>query len=447
MFSAASFRQAKTFTNVLTFDEAMQRHGMVRDVVTRIVTVKSSPDKAAVHRAQAKQMLAHLQDAWNECMGCGDPDSDMASAVRVTIPLDYVPLMLMRSGIPAAYFVVKLAEHLQRAATDGEDLSDDMVLRQCASRAFDEFEWKRQNAATLEEGFGCDRSAAWAQLRQVDDQSSNPNVKRLMMQVAELAGRMFKAFQYQPVPNRTNEPQEVDGVETGGELERMLDDEAASMGIDPEVAVRVSDDRAYQYQMSGESTKCRGPLVLAIDESGSMHEQRAVWAKACSVALARIALAEGRAVRVVHFSTATDVHDVKPNDPQDMLLLSQSHCSGGTDIDTAMRVALDQVGNLEKNGHEGADIVFITDGLDNYSEEPFKQMAKQGVQLWTVAIDVDLEQVAKEWDRTNGSGYVSSPWLYKYARAYVHVDDHMINNGGAMNSAVKLRQAAFDNQR
>jgi uncharacterized protein with von Willebrand factor type A (vWA) domain len=282
-------------------------------------------------------------------------------------------------------------------------------------------------------------------MRQVEDRSGE--VSQLMLQIAQLAGRMYKAFDYSPIPSKCKDPQEVDGIESGGEIDRMLDDEKASIGIDPEVTVRVSEDRANQYKMAGESTKSRGPLVIAIDESGSMHGHREIWSKACAVALTRVALQEGRLVRIVHFSTVTDVHDVRAGNADDMLLVAQSHCGGGTDIDTALATSLTQVQNLANDNMEGADIVFITDGLDNYSKHHFDKMVQLGVQLWTVAIDVDIKAISEQCKKKIGQQYGGAPWLFDYARAYIHISDATIrgNGDGAISAAVQLRDSALDN--
>lgn len=422
--------------DVLSFDEAVFRHGMLRESIEKLLQL---PDKN-----KAKQIAGYLQDAWNECIGAGSPDSAIASALRGAVPLSFIPLLRMRSGIPAAYLIVRLNDVLIDAVANGVDIDDDMELRRLVVIAFKAFDEKRKEADVMEEGFGFDRTDAWAQMRQVEDREGE--VTHLMKQVANLAGRMYKSFEYNSVPSKCKDPQEVEGIETGGEIDRMLDDEKASIGVDPDVAVRVSEDRANQFRMAGESTKSRGPLVVVVDESGSMHDHREIWAKACSVALIRVALQEGRAVRMVHFSTVTDVHDVRPNEPSDMLLVAESHCGGGTNINVAMEVALEQVGDLEKDGKEGADIVFITDGLDNYSKSHFDQMVRMGVQLWTVAIDVDIKAVSEQQKLNRGSTG-SSGWLYDYARAYVHISDSTIrgNGVGAINAALQLREAALDN--
>lgn len=437
--SFMSFGTAKEWVDTFSFDDALGAHAMLRNALQRVKEHQFGKEKN-------KRIGEGARDAWDQCMGVGDPDSDVACAVRSVMPLSFVPLLRMRSGIPAAYFVVHLIDTFASALQHGQDIDDDMVLRRVIQRAFDEFDKRRKTADKLKEGFGFDDSDSWAQMRKMNElEERSGYVTPLMQQIADLAGRMYKAFQYNAIPSKCPDPQEVEGVEVGGDLSRMLDDDAAAMGVDPEVLAAVAEERANQYQMSGESIKSRGPLVIVIDESGSMHGNREVWAKACAVALTRVALQEGRAVRCVHFATGTHTHDVNPGNADDMRLVAESHLSGGTDIDVALQVAIRQVGNLAKDDKVGADIVFITDGLDRYSEKHFKTMVREGIQLWTVAIDIDIKAVAEQSRQYRGS-YAASGWLYTYARAYVHVDDTMLNNGGkAIEAALQLRDSALDN--
>lgn len=66
--------------------------------------------------------------------------------------------------------------------------------------------------------------------------------------------------------------------------------------------------------------------------------------------------------------------------------------SGGTDIAKALWRAIDQVGDLEKNGHKGADIILITDGEDPQEDKITKALdecARKGIRLWTILIEID----------------------------------------------------------
>ena len=68
--------------NLLTFDEALQRHGMLREAAERLA--KQAKEKA-VAQDTAKLIVAHMQDAWNEALGMGDPDSALANVTARAI--------------------------------------------------------------------------------------------------------------------------------------------------------------------------------------------------------------------------------------------------------------------------------------------------------------------------------------------------------------------------
>jgi len=410
----------------MNFQEAITRHSMLRDTVNKW------------HNQKAEQ--AALEGAWAAATATIDNGSAMASAVRTSIPLSYIPLFRSFDSIPAAYFVFCMGEAMAEVNPTKTQLSDTYFCAQVAQRAFALFEKRRQEADTLEEGFGCDRSAAWGTLRKCDDKSQEPWLKDKMVAIAKLAGRMFQALKYEGMPKPSDDPQMVTGISGGDDVSRLIDEEVAMLnvpGANAETLSRLSDQQTLEYEMTGETLHGRGPIVMVIDESGSMHDQRQIYSKACAVALARVALAEARRVRVVHFSTGTVLRDLDPNDPDSMRELAWSHLNGGTDIEAAFELAMRQVKELGHEGAEGADIVFITDGVDNYSEEPFKRMKKEGTDLWTISIECDLSKAKPPG---------GSPYLATYATKYLHVNDRLLNsNEGVALTGDALREAALDN--
>src|SRR5256712_10108817 len=72
------------------------------------------------------------------------------------------------------------------------------------------------------------------------------------------------------------------------------------------------------------------PVYLCIDNSGSMAGDKEVWAKASALALAHLALAEGRPVEVVLFRDAADPLPVVSMRPAD---------DGSTRLEKLMDVA------------------------------------------------------------------------------------------------------------
>ncbi|MCL4755660.1 MAG: VWA domain-containing protein [Myxococcales bacterium] len=112
----------------------------------------------------------------------------------------------------------------------------------------------------------------------------------------------------------------------------------------------------------------RGPLIVLLDVSGSMAGEPELDAKAIVLALARELRAEGRLLRVIQFSGASDqqTRDVQPN-PLGLAnlveLLGQSF-HGATDFDAALLSALT---SLDTPSCRQADVVMVTDGKGRFS--------------------------------------------------------------------------------
>lgn len=405
----------------MNFQEAVRRHSILKDTLAK-------------WRNQQSELQA-LEGAWAAATATIDNGVAMASAVRTTIPLSYIPLFRSFDAVPATYFVHCMSEALGEMNPSPAQLRDTFYCSQLAQRAFALFEARRQEADTVEEGFGCDRSAAWATLRKCDDKSQEGWLREKMVKIARLAGRMFQALKYEGMPKPSNDPQMVTGISGGDDVSRLIDEEVAMLnvpGANADTLSRLSDQQTLEYEMTGETLHGRGPICMVIDESGSMHDNRQIWSKACAVALARVALAEGRRVRVVHFSTVTVIRDLDPNDADSMRELAWSHMGGGTDIETAFDEALRQTKEMAAEGAVGADIVFITDGVDQYSEDPFKQMKKDKTDLWTISIDCDLSKAPHAY-------------LATYATKYLHINDRQLMAQEGVNVVGELREAALNN--
>jgi hypothetical protein len=419
--------------DLLSFPDACKRHGMLRDMLSRR---KDDFSKVSNPKPLLRDVANNVTDAWNEITGLTHPQSHMGSTLRILVPSELIPILRDHSNIPAATFVILISEvltheilSLSSPHTWRQD--EPTIIKRTIERALVLLEEVRKKAEKLQNGFGFGRGLAWGHAQKIMTDKSDA-VKATMFEIATLAGRMYDTMDYVATPKRTNDPDEIDGVKVSDDLTVILPEETASIGIDPEALVRFVEGQSVAYDQSAIVAKNRGPLVIAIDESGSMDGSRDIWAKGCAVALARIAHSENRVVRVVHFSTACKVQDIRT--PEDLMTLSETFLDGGTDIEVALEVAIEQVGDLEANGYEGADVVFITDGDALYGEDSFIEMKAKGINLWTVAIALDMK--------------TSNRHLYSYASAYVHIDDQTIanHNGAAVKLAVQLKNAALDNE-
>jgi uncharacterized protein with von Willebrand factor type A (vWA) domain len=241
------------------------------------------------------------------------------------------------------------------------------------------------------EGFGWDLSSAWEQQREVTARDGG-----LVERVARLAGRMYVALRGAASKRVPVASGEVYSVEQGSAVERLLPTEYGQM-MDPTlesaVLYRVATRTALQYAVRGTSPTSKGPLVLLLDESGSMHGSRNEWAKAAAVAVARVAVQERRRVAVVHYSTSRVARDLDPSKPADVLAMIRHWLSGGTDIGTALQAGVDKSLDLARKGDKGADLILVTDGIDGDTHAQVSALgraAKHGIRLWTVGIETSI---------------------------------------------------------
>ncbi len=330
------------------------------------------------------------EEVWRSIIGdfvkTPPAQGSLAWHVDIEMPIDIVPTVRAHSEIAAAYAYCCMVGAMLKHPNDPKmaaELGWKAVLE------------RRAMANKLEEGYGCDKSPSWELARELSGARDASAVEA----IAKMAGQMFHAMSgLRKAP--TFDPQEVEGVEQGGEPERLLAQELVQL-VDPaledQAAIKILEKRAAQYKMRGERSANRGPLVIALDESGSMHDDgegdRNTWAKAAAVALARVAHDGGRMVSVVHFASSTATTRCAPGDHQALLNMSRHFLSGGTSIALALTVAADEVEQLRLEGHVGADIVIVTDGEDRNNQGIDKVLAltqAKGTRLWTVAVECSI---------------------------------------------------------
>lgn len=428
----------------LTFAEAIRAHAMMQKPTKDFIAAHRRTDSKRTERALDWPELAELWEGLMAPMDEDDCATIMPMCVAFTIPSQFVTVVRRAAGTAAAFAYCEIVKALH-----GVDLTDDLEVRHAMDRAWKEFDKRAREANDVKEGYGCDDSQSWLTLRDI---GPHPDVRAKMIAIAQLAGRMYRDFDYHRRTTKNKDPEEVVGARMGGSIDRTLATELALLGdADTEdvQAMKILSNRQYTTDMEGVESQSRGPLVLAVDESGSMHDGDIGWriaggnrkwggrntfAKACCVALTRIAWDENRAVRCVHFGNSTEVQEVPKDDHRAMFEMARSFLSGGTSIGSALERGRIEVGDLEANGHKGADVVLITDGCDDdasYHNREIDIMDEQGVNLWTVAI---------------GPSIAASHPIRKRAQRYTHAHDRDLgDHDTASQLAQGLNEAAMGN--
>ena len=168
----------------------------------------------------------------------------------------------------------------------------------------------------------------------------------------------------------------VSGVTYGSDVGSAMSHELAMP--DMMFAAKAAEGSLTQYDRTSSSTKGRGPIILVVDQSGSMdgggcyneepgepvaHISSAGMAQAMSLACLRVAAAQKRPFACVQFShvaeTTLCLDDASKATARDYLNVLTRWVDGGTSVASGISEAMSLI---EAYGYEGADILLFSDG-------------------------------------------------------------------------------------
>lgn len=190
---------------------------------------------------------------------------------------------------------------------------------------------------------------------------------KALMRICVLAGKYKQLAQGLHKARSKNGFDEVTGLESGGDISRLVPSELMKLGI-PELELdflrRFVEKQTLCREFDGEEKVGLGPIVIVIDSSGSMVGHRNESAKAIALTLAWIARKQGRWCGLVAFSGGTG-HRVLSLPPErwkqvDLLDWLQSFLGGGSDQDVPvgeMAAIFKEIGVPVGN----TDLIYVTD--------------------------------------------------------------------------------------
>ena len=164
----------------------------------------------------------------------------------------------------------------------------------------------------------------------------------------------------------------------GHDLKNLLSGELAllaSPATTPLFLRRYAAKGLTQYAKREKIRKGRGDVIVCLDESGSTRGENAAWGKALALAVQDICAHEGRKFALVHFSgkksIRTDCFLPGKFTGNDLLAAAEHFFDGGTDFEAPLTEALRL---LREEEFSNADILFITDGYCDISDELAEQL-------------------------------------------------------------------------
>lgn len=158
-----------------------------------------------------------------------------------------------------------------------------------------------------------------------------------LLNIMRMAGRFIaKAAQLQR--QRTDLPgMEITGVELSGDVSRLLPYESALVaGAVPELELlamsRLVQRRSLSYRRITRAPVAMGPIVVSVDESGSMHGSKIESAKGIALAMASIARAQKRPFMLMAYSNHQATRVAEPT-PEGIVDWCEQFIGGGSDLD------------------------------------------------------------------------------------------------------------------
>ena len=227
-----------------------------------------------------------------------------------------------------------------------------------------------------------------------------------LRRIALLAGRFKRIAATKHRQKVRHGADEVSDIELGSDVGRLLPSELVRLrhpALKLAMLRDLSERRCLQYALRGSETLGRGPLVVAIDKSGSMDGPPDVWATAVALALLDVAQRERRPFALLGFDEGIK-HEVivKPGEllPETELFVS---CGGGTDIANVMARSLEII-ETNPGAMKKADVVLITDGGSSIEQAASlrARAAALGVTILGFGIGVEPASLAAWCDEAHG---------------------------------------------
>lgn len=228
-------------------------------------------------------------------------------------------------------------------------------------------------------------------------------------EVIRMAGKLERLAQRKHAVRDEHARDEVVGIERGSDIARVLPSELGVLGdddLDVLFYARFVEGSLQQYQLIGKEPQGKGPVVLLLDESGSMEGRNERWAKAAALACIAVGRKERRDVVVAFFQTritaawvlykSGEVHTMSCTQPSEdtvawgdaaklaMELLTRKS-TGGTIFDQPLSWAVDTV----ECTHPKADIVFVTDGAASATPATLARIEaarKEGLRIFGLTV-------------------------------------------------------------
>jgi uncharacterized protein with von Willebrand factor type A (vWA) domain len=213
-----------------------------------------------------------------------------------------------------------------------------------------------------------------------------------LRRIALLAGRFKRIAASKRRQKVKHGADEITDITQGADIARLLPSELCKLARRTLRLVfmrNLLERQCLHYLLTGTETLGKGPLVVALDKSGSMDGPRDIWATALALALLDQAQRENRMFALLLFDAGVKYEAiVKPAEPLPEAALFQG-CAGGTSIDAVLARALKII-----ETHPGAlrksDVVLVTDGGSDATTAPELREAAERLNVTLLGLGIGV---------------------------------------------------------
>lgn len=190
--------------------------------------------------------------------------------------------------------------------------------------------------------------------------------------IVEKAGRL-KFLAEKKRKSKTPVQAKISGVKTGNNLNNLLPSEYGKFTHPKTRKLFIKDfseNSLLEYDKNNDESSKKGPVIVLIDNSGSMDGEPEIWSKAVALAYLFICKKDKRDFYAIHFDERTRATYDFPKGKFDDVKIGNFvnfFSGGGTDW---MKPLNDAVSVIEKSKiYKNADIILITDGDCRVSDD------------------------------------------------------------------------------
>lgn len=327
-----------------------------------------------------------------------DDTKRLQRAVNGLKSLEGAGVPIQKNDMDAAQ---KRLQDAQQAMSEYAQQIDDAAVRQAIRRGIEQANDSIDQAVDTMSAFGYGLDDGG------DGRGGDIEQKRKLMssvaksdklkKLAALAGRMRRIASRKQRSKVSHTRDEISNITLGDDLARLLPSELVKLSDqDTEILFYkgLVERDLLCYELKGNEPQGRGPIVICVDNSGSMGGAKELWSKAVALALLDIAVKQRRTFAIIHFDTKVKCSltwEAGPNPPEPgkVLQVMEFFSGGGTDFEPPLRKALEL---LEHDKFGKADVVLVTDGCagESFAPEFRRRMAARsatsyGVMIWSAS--------------------------------------------------------------